>query len=371
MRLRYLSGVLIFLYLCSWAFAQTPIELKRADLLTTKTGPNGVIRHLDGDVWILQDTLSVTCEHARFEEATGILYSEEKVHFIEPTRQMWADKATYFEKDGRAIAEGHVRILQDSILVHCDRVNYNEDREEALLYGNVSIFSMTDRVMITGDHGKYNRAREYGMMTEQPVLTRHFESDDSLVIQGRIIEYFFGEEFAVVTDSVQIIREEFHAWGQKLFYWEKAERAKLFGAPLLKHKFDILAADTVDAYFAENKLIRVILTGQALATSPVDTVLLKPVNRMTGHVMEFIFLDDEIDSIYVNGNATSTYYIREEGEGKGANVVSGDKINMWMSEGQMSWIYVEGGTEGTYYPNRLAGQIEEEDGRVKLTEREF
>lgn len=44
---------------------------------------------------------------------------------------------------------------------------------------------------------------------------------------------------------------------------------------------------------------------------------------------------------------------------------------MWMSEGQMSWIYVEGGTEGTYYPNRLAGQIEEEDGRVKLTEREF
>ena len=81
--------------------------------------------------------------------------------------------------------------MQDSILVHCDRVHYNEDREEALLYGNVSIFSMADRVLITGDHGKYNRNQEYGMMTEQPVLTRHFLNGDSLIIKGRIIEYFF------------------------------------------------------------------------------------------------------------------------------------------------------------------------------------
>jgi len=369
---RILLTVFVVLLGCSLTMAQSPIVLKRADLLTTKTGPNGIIRHLDGNVWIQQDTLSVTCEHARFDEATGILYAEENVHFVEPSREMWADQATYYEADGRALAEGHVQIVQDSIIVHCDRAHYNELREEALLYGNVSLFSMADRVMITGDHGKYNRSQEYGMMTEQPVLVRHFEGSDSLIIKGRIIEYFFVNKYAVVTDSVQVIRSEFHAWGQKLFYWDETKLAKLIGTPLLKHKYDLLAADTVDAYFGEDELERVILTGQAMATSPVDTVLLQPNNRMTGHTMEFTFADDNIDSIYVNGNATSIYYIREEeGQGNGANMVSGDLIDMWMHDGQVSWIYVEGGTEGTYFPKWLESKITEEDVRAKLTDREF
>jgi len=75
---------------------QSPIVLKRADLLRTETGPNGPIRYLDGNVWITQDTLSVTCEHATYEEEPGRLFFKEDVHFVEPGRQIWADQAIYF-----------------------------------------------------------------------------------------------------------------------------------------------------------------------------------------------------------------------------------------------------------------------------------
>ncbi len=363
-RLKYYVLLLLLFFLHINGSSQTPIELRRADLMRTETGTNGAIRYLDGDVWVVQDTLSVFCEHAIFEEESGRLFSRENVHFIEPTREMWADEAVYYEIDGRATAEGNVRIEQDSLLIFCDRVIYSEAREEAQLFGNVQIFSLPDDLVLIGDHGLYYRARERGMMKENPRLVRNFSEDDSLVIVGEIIEYLFATEYAVVTDNVVIERGNFNAWGDKLFYWNADERSRLIGSPLIKHERDVLIADTVDVYFAEKHLERAILTGQAVATSPVDSLAPLPVNKMTGKTIEITFIDDEVDSIYVRGNATSTYYIIEEGQRKGANRVSGDLIDMWMNERRVDWIYVEGGTEGVYFPKHLEHRVNDEDEPV-------
>ncbi len=351
-----------FLLFCN-AFAQAPIELRRAEVLRTETGPDGVVRYLEGDVWIVQDTLSVTCARARYLENLGRLDCEENVHFVEPGRQIWADKATYYEKDGRAIAEGNVRIEQDSTLIFCDRVIYNEAREEALFFGNVRLYSLPDRTVITGNHGAYNRSRDYGMMTQKPRLVRRFDEADSLVITGKVIEYFFAEKRALVSDDVRILRGDFDARGGRLLYWDEGQHARLLENPVLKYRRDVMTADTVDAYFVENKLRRVVLTRHAVAVSPVDSLAERPVNRMTGNTIEILLRDDQVDSIFVKGNATSTYYLREQGEKKGANRVSGDVIDLWIRDGRIAWIYVEGGTEGVYFPARLEDRAEAATGR--------
>lgn len=360
----FIGSIVVFIvlfYISSESAAQVPIVLERADLLRTGGTAQNPIRYLDGDVWITQDTLSITCEHATYEEALGRLFFEEDVHFVEPTRQIWADKATYYEHTGRAVAEGDVRIDQDSILIFCDRVIYSEAREEAQFFGDVEIHSVLENTILTGNHGAYNRPNERGVMTQDPRLVRRFDAEDSLVVVGVVIEYLFDETYAIVTDSVRISRGEFDGWGQKLHYWDGQERARLTGDPILKHGRDVLSADTVDAYFVDQKLNRAVLTGRAVATSPVDSLELKPLNRMSGHSMEITFADGDLDSIYVRGNATSIYYIREEGAKKGANQVSGDMIDMRITDGRVSWIYVEGGTEGVYYPRHLEDRISEDD----------
>jgi lipopolysaccharide export system protein LptA len=344
--------------------AQAPIVLERADLLRTGGTTQSPIRYLDGDVWITQDTLSITCEHATYEEALGRLFFEDDVHFVEPTRKIWSDKATYYEHSGRAVAEGNVRIDQDSILIFCDRVIYSEAREEAQFFGDVEIHSLLENALLTGNHGAYNRPDGRGVMTQNPRLVRRFDETDSLVVVGLVIEYLFDQKYAIVTDSVQISRGEFRGWGQKLHYWDGAERARLTGDPILEHGRDILAADSVDAYFEDQKLKRAVLTGRAVATSPVDSLASEPLNTMSGRRMEITFADSQLDSIFVRGNATSVYYIREEGEKKGANRVSGDLIDMMISEGRVSWIYVEGGTEGVYYPWHLEQRISEDDDNL-------
>jgi lipopolysaccharide export system protein LptA len=338
--------------------AQSPIELKRADLLRTEQGSAGAIRYLDGNVWIVQDTLSITGDHAIYDEAAGTILFTGNVHFVEPTRQFWSDRATYYERDGRAVGDGQVRIEQDSILIFCDRAVYHEARRQVNLVGNVRLNSLKDNAILTGNLGTYDRETEHGAMTQDPRLIKRFSETDSMEVTGNIIEYYFQDRQAVVTESVHLWRQDFDAWGQKLVYQDSTEWAQLTGEPVLRRGRDVMQADTVEALFQDEKIRRVLLFGQALATAPVDSLLPEPINRITGRRMELTFRDGQLDSMHVQGNATSLYYVREEEGSEGANQVSGDRMDLWMQSGRIRWIKVQGGTEGNYYPQPLERLIQ-------------
>jgi len=345
----------IVLFVCLAAFAghtraQAPIELRQADLLRIEQGPAGPIRYLDGNVWIVQDTLSITGDHAIYDETAGTILFSGNVHFKEPTRQFWADQATYYELDGRATGDGNVRIEQDSVEIFCDRAVYHEARREVNLVGRVRLNSQRENARLTGNLGTYNRETERGAMTQNPQLVRYFSERDSMVVTGRVIEYYFNSQEAIVTDSVHLQRNDFDAWGQRLVYKDEGEWAQLTGDPVLKRSRDVMQADTVEAFFEDERINRVVLLGRAQAAAPVDSLLPEPVNRATGRRMELTFKGSEIDSLYIQGNAASLYYLREREGSEGANLVSGDRIKLWMQEGKVRWISVEGGTEGTYYP---------------------
>lgn len=350
----------------SLAAGQHPVQLRRANLMRTENTPQGAVRYLDGNVWITQDTLSITGDQAVYQEALGQLVFTGHVHFTEPTRQMWAEQATYYEKDGHASAQGNVKIEQDSLLLTCDRAAYMEQRKEVNMLGNVFIHSLKENAIMTGGHGLYNRPDGHASMEMNPRLVRYFTSpdstrQDSMVVTGNLIEYFFDPKQARVTGNVHIQRNDFDAWGDKLNYYDEGQWAQLTGKPRMQRRFDNMKADTVNAYFKDQVLQRVHLAGKSVATSPVDTLAEQPLNVVTGKQIDLQFAKGELDSIQVEGNAISTYYVRQKEGESGANHVSGDVIDMKVDKGQITWVYVEGGTEGTYYPRRLEG-LAERDG---------
>jgi lipopolysaccharide export system protein LptA len=360
--IRIIISLLILLSGGKWSDLKAsnpqPVHLQHADLMRTESTPQGTMRYLDGNVWITQDTLSITGDNAVYQEAVGQLVFTGHVHFVEPTRQMWADQATYFEKDGRATAQGNVRIEQDSMTITCQRAFYLEERKEVNMTGDVRIHSLKENAILTGGHGKYNRSAGFSAMEQDPRLLRYFTDDDSMVVTGELIEYFFDTEEAVVTNEVHVQRNDFEAWGDKLDYHNQGEWSRLIGRPILQRKMDTMQADTIDAFFKNKELQRVHLAGKAVATSPVDSLHEKPMNVITGRVMDLKFASGLLDSIQVQGNAASLYYVRQQEGESGANRVSGDVIKMKIEKGQVSWVYVEGGTEGVYFPSKLEGLAE-------------
>jgi lipopolysaccharide export system protein LptA len=344
----------------SLAARQKPVHLKHADLMRTEMTPGGSVRYLNGNVWITQDTLSITGDSAVYYEGLGELVFTGQVHFTEPTRQMWADQATYFEKDGHADAQGRVRIEQDSLTLTCDRAVYQEQRKEVNMVGHVVVNSLKDKAVLTGGHGLYDRPGGHTSMEQEPRLVHYLTTPDSLppdsmVVTGKLIEYALEKKQATVTREVHIQRQDFDAWGDHLDYYNDGAWARLTGQPRMQRKLDTMQADTIDAFFKENALQRVHLGGRAVATSPVDSLGPVPINVITGRQMEVIFQKSELDSLKVRGNAASVYYIRQDKGESGANRVSGDVIDMKVVKGQITWVYVEGATEGVYFPKEWEG----------------
>jgi lipopolysaccharide export system protein LptA len=339
---------------------ETRVHLRRADLMRIESTPQGSVRHLEGNVWITQDTLSITSDYADQYEALGQLIFTGKVHFVEPTRQIWADQATYYENDGRAVAQGNVRIEQnlDSLNLSCNQAVYREQRKEVNMIGNVRIHSLKENAILTGGHGLYNRPEAHASMEVDPRLVRYFDQEDSMVVTGKLIEYYIDKKEAVVTRDAHVQRNDFDAWGDRLHYHSEGEWARLTGHPKLVRNQDVMTADTVDVFFQEKELKYVYLAGKAVATSPVDTLTGRPLNVMMGRQMDVSFAHSALDSIKVRGNAVSLYYVRQQEGESGANRVSGDAIDMKVEKGQVTWVHVEGATEGTYFPKRLEGLAE-------------
>ena len=61
--------------------------------------------------------------------------------------------------------------------------------------------------------------------------------------------------------------------------------------------------------------------------------------------------DNKVRMLEAKGNAYNLYYLENK---EGANEISGPKINLYFNEeGKLARFKVEGGTEGTYFPEKF------------------
>jgi hypothetical protein len=106
-------------------------------------------------------------------------------------------------------------------------------------------------------------------------------------------------------------------------------------------------------FLVDEQLDRLEVVGNAVATSPADSLHPEPRNRMEGKRMQLWIHDDAISRVEVTRNATATYYIRDDNKPEGRNVTSGDELIVFFEDSEISHIEVHGGTQGTYTPEHL------------------
>ena len=82
---------------------------------------------------------------------------------------------------------------------------------------------------------------------------------------------------------------------------------------------------------------------------------------MTGSILRGFFKDGELDSVRLEGMATTLYHIFEDSIYQGNNRASGDTIVLKFGEDDLESIFISGGSEGTYTPDSLGSDI---DGKV-------
>lgn len=286
------------------------------------------------------------------------------VVLFDDTTELKSNQLIYFTEKQHAIATGDVKITQFENQIFSDTLNYSRNKRFSIAQGNVIALNTKDNLKIYSDYLENDQIKSYSFVSGKPVLIQIDTSSenkiDTLIIVAKKMESFRDtSDIFIVTDSVQIWRNEFSAHCNYAIYNKKD--GKLFTSktegeqPLLWYNENLAYADSVEIFVLENKIDKINLFNNAFLISK-DTLLENRFNQMNGNFIQLKFEADTISNknnlkeVFVLGNSLNIYYIYDENEPNGVNKSSSDSALIQIEENRVSKVKLFGSPEGEYYP---------------------
>lgn len=362
-------GVMLVAWGCLRAQVQDErLRLVRAARLSGQTVDGRVLQRLEGDVLFRQGRATMSCEQALRDEAAGTVVFMGRVRIDTGRRRLHAERVAYNEFSRVEEAEGHPVVYDSTRRLAAERLTYVEPEERALAVGQVVLADTARFTTLTCGRVEYFRATGYAVATCSPRLVKTDSTGgDSLVLSGDKMEVFDGGARALVTASVTLRKGRLVVSCGRAEYYDDEEKVLLTAAPHGVYGQDHLRGTIMEVFLSGQEVRRIVVQGDALITSPSDS--LNPetrVNRLTGQRVTIQLAEEQIREMTIEEQATSLYHVVEEGEFKGVNLISGDRILLYLEDGKLRRVRIEstpGKTTGVFYPPRLEGAIPADNGR--------
>lgn len=337
-------------------------RLLRATELRQEETSAGEVVYLEGDVKLIQDSLTIWCDRANHRRSRGVLELFGDVIMIDPEKRLRADQVVYYEELRRSLARGNVEITQDSVVLTSQQGQYDEHANLATFERAMKIYDLRRDIQLTGGVGTYNTELENGRVPMDPVLTS-FDSTgaEEARITGLQMEYDSDDGFATVTDSVTLSWHDVRGYCDLLYYYADLDKALMVGSPRVFRDRDEAVGDSIWLYVTEGALDSVLIKGQAVAYTPSDSTETSPRSTLQGQRIVMDFEDGKVSRMQSDGQAIGIYHIFDKHKDQGSNRVSGDRVVLMMGEEGLTDVLVNGGTQGTFLPPRMAKELRRGD----------
>ncbi|MCB2197810.1 hypothetical protein KQI63_00285 [bacterium] len=337
-------------------------RLLRAIELRQEETAGGEVVYLEGDVKLIQDSLTIWCDRANHRRSRGVLELFGDVIMIDPEKRLSADQVVYYEEIRRSLARGNVEMIQDSVVLTSQQGQYDEQANLATFEREMKIYDLRRDVQLTGKVGTYDTERKNGRVPLDPVLTSY----DSLGVEearitGLQMEYDSDDGYATVTDSVTLSWHDVRGYCDLLYYYSDLDKALMVGSPRVFRDRDEAEGDSIWLYVTEGALDSVVIKGQAIAFTPSDSSEYSPRSTLEGRRIVMDFEEGKVSRMQSDGQAVGIYHIFDEHKDQGSNRVSGDRVVLMMGEKGLTDVLVNGGTEGKFLPPRMAKELRRGD----------
>ena len=338
--------------------AQEKLVLNHADVMKGENTPKGNAIIANGNVHCQQGNIQMFCQRVTWYKELHETIFEQDVKIEDESKILTAKKVFYNDQTRITRAIGDVVLIDSLNRLEADNAIYYENEEQIIADDNVTITDNENEVVLTGQHAEYWRNKEYALIIGEPVLIKKDSTGkEEIRVIGKEMELLEGGKRAIVKDSVKITHNNGKASCNKAEYFKSDNRLLLLEEPVVWQNRDRLSGNEIELFFENDELRQVIITKQALVTSPVDTTIEDSrLNKLLGEKISLFIEKNVLREVLVEGQATCYYHILEKGEYKGQNKIIGDKITMNIDQGEIKGIIIESDPEcssGIYYPPDL------------------
>ena len=332
---------LILLFVSTYA-QDNRLRLVRADVLENITINGESMQYLKGNVQFKKGEMVMNCNWARFNKKT--------------------EKGFLFE---------NVSMVKNEQNLTCDSLFVDSPNNIMIAYSNTHVWDTTYSLIADTLH--YFSELDSGSANGNAILVQ-----DKQTIKSNTIEYVElpevdGVSYSARGDVIITEEERIATCGEAIYDRENGKTVMKINPKIIDNQ-QTIAGNEIYLSYNDDILDKVFIPSDAHVTHPIngfrewieiiddDSINYSdPVNfsdDMTGSALHGFFVDGKLDSMRLEGMATTIYHIFEDSIYQGNNKASGDTIQMKFKDNDLETIFISGGSEGTYTPDSSDTQME-------------
>ena len=366
-----------------------------------------------GNVIARQDSITITTNHGfyfgnerRAEGVEGVTLNDKKVilkadsgnYFFNEHKAVFrhnvilydssttlhSDSLTYFKDTGKAVAVGNVKILDAENEIDADSLIHFRNTKISFANKNVKIINLHNGVTIWSNHLENYPERKYTFISQSPLLmqidTSYTKLDDTtgivvgkpdsvvsqidtLLISSQKMKAFRDTaNIFMAIDSVQIIRGNFASKNNLTTYYRDSGRiitkkmSRASAKPIIWYSNSQLTGDSVVILLAQNRISKLEVNGDAFLLSQ-NHLYKSRFDQISGNKVVMKFSEGDIKQTEVYGGIHSIYYMYEDSTRNGLVKSSSQSIIIKFLNRKVNAVKLYGSPTSEYYPeNKVKGK---------------
>jgi lipopolysaccharide export system protein LptA len=315
---------------------------------------NQKLMYFRDDVVLTNPEYKINCDTLKYNTVSRISY------FLGPTILKGKDNYLYCEDGEYDRATSKSRFSVNALLVDDNRrltgdsLYYNERLKYGKAVNHVMMTDTVRDVVIKGNYAEYWRTKGYTLFTNEAVAIMG-DKKDTLYLHADTLKATF--------DTTKNETKEMFAYHNTRFYRKDIQGAcdslnynfadsliSMYRMPVLWSGVNQLTADTIKILTGKNSIRQIFMYSTAFIVSKDTT---EKFNQIRGKNMVGHFVDNELSSIDVNGNAETVYYVREDDKALiGVNKASGSRMTLYVKESKIVRIVYFDKPTGNMFPDK-------------------
>jgi len=297
---------------------------------------------------------TIETDSLQYNSQSEITYFYGPTEIISEERYIYCERGWFDTRNDISKVSGHAYLEEAGRILRGDTLFYDSNEGDGFgrAYSNVELIDTTENMILKGNYGLYFSEGDYAMVTDSALMmqvdgtdTMYVHADTlrtmqnpDLEEQSRILKAYY---------KVKIFKTDIQVMCDSLIYVEADSSFNFFGEPVLWSAENQLTAERIEVVMFDQQLDKMFLTGVAFVASQKDA---ESFDQMRGKEMTGYFVENKLSRIVVTGNGQTIYYAMNEDEIIGANKTECSDLTIYLKDNQISKVSYLTKPDGTYYP---------------------
>ena len=314
---------------------------------------------LDTEIFFFMDSVviidpdyNIYTDSMKYDTQTEISYFSGPTEIIGEERYIYCENGWYDMKQGISYVTDHAYMEEGGRILKGDTLYYEAEQGFGRANSNVELIDTAENMTLKGNFGLYYSEQKTAMVTDSALMiqidgadtmyihadTLHSMQNPEFEEQSRILKAFY---------KVKIFRTDLQVMCDSLVYVEADSLFDFYGEPVLWSDENQLTSSHMRIYMVDQVLDRMQLNGVAFVASQKDST---KYDQMRGKEMTGYFIDNKLNRLLVTGNGQTVYYATDEDVIVGANKTECSDLTIYLNDNQISRVVYTTKPVGTYYP---------------------